>query len=399
MYGVGHFFEGLAEPGVEWLFTQARLLQAYLPAAKRTALSFELVEQFDFSSREYAELFARAEVTAFQHPLWLERKFARLVGSGQHAPAVLVGRSQPDRRLMFVLPMIRRKLGPFVLFDAADLEVGDYNALVVDRRAAADPGVARQITRTLRRLNLVRIRKVREQAIGFSAGDAAKISAMDYNAHEIELTLPLDGWQERLLKPEFARYLRSKRKRLAAKGPITLEAASSPAQIRTAFQCMRDFRRHRWADDILADQNHFEFYLDVAVAGHDSGFARTYVLSVGGKAAAVLFGVCHKGRFCFLLLGFDNRNFRNHSTGLLGLESAIEDSIRRGDAVFDLTIGDEAYKQDFATRSVPMSVVWFGRKPLTRLAPKTMALAKRTRARFAPPKPDRITGGTAEAQR
>ena len=240
-----HFFEGLAEPGIEWLFTQARLVQAYLPLAQRSTLSFELVPEFNFASEDYADLFERADATAFQHPIWLDRKFARLVDAKGHAPAVLVGRSQPDNRLIFVLPMIRRKLGPFVLLDAADLDVGDYNALVVDRRAAANPDTARQIARRLRRLNFVRMRKVRGQAPGFAPADTPAISAMDYNAHEVALDLPVEGWQSRILKPEFARYLASKRRRLANKGRIAFEAVSSPARIRAAFDSMR--RQFWWA--------------------------------------------------------------------------------------------------------------------------------------------------------
>lgn len=378
-----HRFEVFQEQGVEWLLTHAQLLQTHLAPVDAHSLSFETVSNFDFASTEYARLFERADATAFQHPIWLERSFARLVSDTGRTPAVLLGRARPDGRLVFALPMIRRKLGPFGVFDAADLDVGDYNALVVDRTVARDGNAARQIARTLGKFAMIRVRKVRQQAVGLDLADqSAQVSAMGYHAHELELGGPLDGWQARLLKSDFARYLKSKRKRLAAKGAITFEAVSRPEQIRSAFEHMREFRRERWPDDLLARPRHFEFYVDVAVSGQATGFARTYVLAVGGRTAAVLFGVWHKRRFCFLLLGFDNQAFRNHSAGLLALESTVEDCIRRGDEVFDLTIGDEAYKRDFATRSVPMSVVWFGKRPLTRLAPKMLSLARRARERI-----------------
>jgi CelD/BcsL family acetyltransferase involved in cellulose biosynthesis len=155
---------------------------------------------------------------------------------------------------------------------------------------------------------------------------------------------------------------------------------SDPCGIRAAFESMRRFRENRWENDLLRDPGPFEFYLDVAILGSRSGFARTYALTVNGNVLSVLFGVYHNGRFCFLLLGFDHQNFRNHSTGLLILENVIEDCIRRENDVFDLTIGDEEYKQRFATRTVPMSALWIGRKPWTRLAPIAVAAAKRARA-------------------
>lgn len=378
-----HLLEGVGEQGMEWLMMQARILRASGSAAAASSLDIEVVPAFDFSSAEYSELFHRADATAFQHPIWLDRAFRRLTDTSR-SPAVLVGRQQPDRRLVLVLPMVRRRLGLFTVLDAADLEVGDYNAFVIDRTVARNPVAMQQIEGMLSRFTLVRIRKVRDGAFS-PGGPSARVIAMDFKAHEIELATPIEGWQSRLLKPDFARFLRSKRKRLGAKGAITFEAACNPDRIRTAFESLRQFRQARWTDDLLADPRHFEFYLDVAVSGHGAGFARTYVLSVGDRILSVLFGIRHAGRFCFLLMGFDNQNFRNHSTGLLALESAIEDCIRHGDQVFDLTIGDEGYKQDFATRSVPMSVLWFGRKPLTTLAPVALDAAKRVIRPFRKP--------------
>lgn len=377
-----HLFEGVGEQGIEWFLMHARLLRASGSPDIDDSLALEILPTFDFTSPEYAELFANADATAFQHPIWLDRTFTRLVGGGDHlTSAILVGRLLPDRRLAFVLPLIRRRLGPFALLDAADLEVGDYNALVIDPAVARNPAAVRQIQSALRELKLVRVRKVRDGALGLPICDRSmRIDAMDFKAHEVELSTPIDGWQSRILKPDFARFLRSKRRRLAAKGPIAVEEVTDPGRIRDAFENLRNFRQSRWSNDLLGDPRHFEFYLDIAVSGAATGFARTYTLAVDGNILAVMFGVHHKGRFCFLLLGFNQQSFRNHSTGLLILESAIEDCIRRGDEVFDLTIGDEGYKQDFATRTVPMSVLWIGKRPWTQLAPVALAAAKKARS-------------------
>ncbi len=207
-----------------------------------------------------------------------------------------------------------------------------------------------------------------------------KSDLMKFKAHEVELSQPVDDWQSRILKPDFARFLKRKRKKLAAKGKLSFELASDPSRIRAAFEGMRHFRRSRWADDLLADSKHFEFYVEAAVSGHETGFTRTYILSVNDAIVSVVFGVWHRGRYSFLLSGFDREIFRNFSTGMLLLESVIEDCIRRADKCFDLTIGDEEYKQKFATRSVPMHVFWLGKQPWTSLAPLAFDAAMRARS-------------------
>jgi CelD/BcsL family acetyltransferase involved in cellulose biosynthesis len=275
--------------------------------------------------------------------------------------------------------MIRRRFAGFSLLEAADLDVGDYNAVVVDRSLARHPGVAAQILRALDRRRRVRVRRVRNGFIGISASGAARTAVMDFKSHEVELPASADNWQASVLKPDIARFLAKKRKGLRAKGQVTFETVEGPERIREAFEAMRRLRTDRWSNDLLLIPEYFEFYVEVAIAGQASGLSRTYVLSVDGVPVSVMFGVWHRRHFCFLLLGFDREKFRNHSTGLLALESGIEDSIRRGDKIFDLTIGDEAYKQKFATRSVPLVTWWFGRRPWIALGPYALSAAIRGR--------------------
>jgi CelD/BcsL family acetyltransferase involved in cellulose biosynthesis len=348
--------------------------------AEAPVLDFSISRDFDFMSAEYANLFENSDATPFQHPVWLARMFARLVAASGRSPQVLLGRTRSDRRLVVVFPLIRRKFAGFSLLEAADLDVGDYNAIVVDRTLAKHPAVAPQILRALDRRRRVRVRRVRNGVIGISGDKLTRTTVMDFKSHEVELPASADDWQASVLKPDFARFLAKKRKRLRAKGQMTFGEVSEPERIREAFEAMRRLRGNRWSNDLLLVAEYFEFYVDVAIAGQASGLSRTYVLSVDDVPVSVMFGVWHRKHFCFLLLGFDHVKFRNYSTGLLALESGIEDSIRRGDTIFDLTIGDEEYKRNFATRSVPLATWWFGRRPWIALAPYALSVANRGRA-------------------
>jgi CelD/BcsL family acetyltransferase involved in cellulose biosynthesis len=223
-------------------------------------------------------------------------------------------------------------------------------------------------------------RRVRAEAVeplrllGFS-----KRSAMGYCAHEVALSAPFEDWRARTLDPSFLRFLDRKRKRLERRFGLELREMREPAGIDMAFTLMRGFRESRMRDDLLRQERYFNFYRDAAFRGLPSGLTRTFVLYVGGVPRAGLFGVFHKGRFAFLLLGFDFAGMRNASLGVVLIDKVIEDCIARGDAVFDLTIGDQPYKQNFCPTSQPMYGMWGGPRLLTGLAHAAYAQVNRLR--------------------
>ena len=74
-------------------------------------LDVAIDNQFDFQSDEYADLFRRAVATAFQHPDWLSAIYRRLVPQLNVEPLIVTVRAAPNRRLLMVLPLIRRRYG------------------------------------------------------------------------------------------------------------------------------------------------------------------------------------------------------------------------------------------------------------------------------------------------
>jgi CelD/BcsL family acetyltransferase involved in cellulose biosynthesis len=242
---------------------------------------------------------------------------------------------------------------------------------VLDRRIAGAPENSgwRQMARALRHFGVFRIRHVRQDDAGLAAATAAfRSSLMGFNAHEVDLKEPFQSWRTTTLAPSFDRFLRKRRKKLLARGRLLFAELRDPSAIRDALTSMRAFRKPRWPDDLLNEQRFFDFYIDVACAGLTSGFSRTYILSIDDEPISVLFGLYHAGRFSLVLSGSDLTRLRNRSIGLLAIENAIEDCCAKGDSVFDLTIGDEAFKADFARRRIPMVVVWAGWRPVPALA-------------------------------
>lgn len=326
-------------------------------------------EHFDFLSPEYQALFARSPATAFQHPLWLDRVYARLLPESGAAPVIVTARAREDGRLAMVLPLLRRKLLGMSVIEYADLAVSDYAAPICTTEDYAavtgDPECQKALHDVLGPFDLFRAKKIRADTPSFSGlfGGAAQ-STMRSSAHATRLADSFGEWREARLDKGFRRFLERKRRQLARKGKLAFRCARDPGETAEAFEKMRAFRGERFyerdATDLLQEQACFDFYLDVAVSGIESGFARTHVLCLDDEPIAACFGLSHNGRFCFLLVGYNIADYRNQSVGLLIIEDLAADCIARGDTTLDLTIGDEPYKLKFGTNPTPLSTVWRG---------------------------------------
>lgn len=341
--------------------------------------------KFDFRSTEYNDLYFRANVTAFQHPIWLESIYTRLVKQHGAEPLIVTGRTH-DNRLVFVLPLVRRRVGLFTLLDAADYGVSDYNQPVLDHEFLGtlekQLAIASALRAALRPYStLLRLRNIRGDAKDqLGIFNAYRTSLLGYCAHEVPLGAPFAVWRAETWDRSFTKYLDGKRKRLAKKGSIRFEEVKGSNSIERAFENLRAFRQVRWPDDALKNKLFFDFYVGIATEGSEAGLARTYALSVDGVVRGVLFGISRRERFMFLLLGFDASQLRNYSLGLLILENVIIDCIDRGQTVFDLTIGDEAYKQQFAAKPVPMLTAWAGERSIATVADLAFVQFLRLRA-------------------
>ena len=67
---------------------------------------------FDFSSDEYAALFAGSAATAFQHPLWLDSIYSKLAPACGTNRLVITVRTRAIGELVMILPMLRVRRGP-----------------------------------------------------------------------------------------------------------------------------------------------------------------------------------------------------------------------------------------------------------------------------------------------
>jgi CelD/BcsL family acetyltransferase involved in cellulose biosynthesis len=181
---------------------------------------------------------------------------------------------------------------------------------------------------------------------------------MRFSAYPARLTRNWQAWRETALSQGFRRDLGMKRRRLERLGTIEFVRLSDPEQIARAFGTLRALRSARLKSigghDVLADEAIFTFYRRMAVEGAQKGFARTECLTVSGELVAVQFGLVQRGTHSMLMLGADIERFGRTSPGILMLESSVRAAIEDGDQVYDFTIGDHPYKQQFGAQAIPL---------------------------------------------
>ncbi|BBE22115.1 hypothetical protein MN0502_09980 [Arthrobacter sp. MN05-02] len=327
--------------------------------------SIDREDDFDFLSAEYSDLHTRADATAFQHGVWLHRLYTTLAPPRGARPVVVTVRRTADRALVMVLPLVcTGRVVRTVAF--ADLGVADYNAAVVPRSVleelVSSPEVVAGIRRALGRFDLLRVDRVAAspEALAALLGGAG-VRRHHYDTHVMTLADTPEAWRA-TLDPAFVRHLERKYKRLRPRGERVLREVVDVAEVEPLMQRMRAFRAARFAErrgvDLVQDEATFSFYRAVAA---DSvlrgGPGRLVALELAGEPVAIAFDLLQADRELFLLVGYDVERLRNYSLGLLIVDGLVQAAIGRGMSYFDLTVGDESYKSDFAARSSPLHQV------------------------------------------
>src|SRR5258708_4369402 len=91
-----------------------------------------------FQMNKNDDAFDGTDATAFQHPLWLDSLYRKLVPSAAAKPLIVVVRYRATGALAAVLPLLRVRRGPMRTIEFADLRVSDYLAPVCTAKTFAD---------------------------------------------------------------------------------------------------------------------------------------------------------------------------------------------------------------------------------------------------------------------
>ena len=336
-------------------------------------LEVRIDSQFDFQSGEYADLFRRSTVTAFQHPDWLGALYRKLVPQLKAEPLIVTVRATPNGRLLMVLPLIRRRYGALRVVEFADLGVSDYASPIGTDAAMesilADAAARTSIKKVLKPFDILRVQKLRagSPALERLVGASQRMS-MSMSSHAVPLDDSFPSWRATRMAASYRKELDKKSRQLHRKGAVTFECATNVEAIKLTLHKMREYRRPRFeTGDLLQQAAYFDFYFDIATRSRES-LARVYTLSMDGTPIAGVMGLAHQGSFLVILGGFDLANYKNVSLGSLMFEQVARHCIELGDRELDFTIGDEPYKSLFGAKAYPMYQISRAGSPLGAVA-------------------------------
>lgn len=118
-------------------------------------------------------------------------------------------------------------------------------------------------------------------------------------------------------------------------------------------------KTRRWHEtgsrDLFAEPGYLDFYQGLAAAhGGVDGWVEVSGLFVGNEVIASHWGISHGRRFYWIMPGYEDGQWGRYSVGRVLMDAAVQDCYARGFALFDLTVGDEAYKAQWADHQLQL---------------------------------------------
>jgi len=172
------------------------------------------------------------------------------------------------------------------------------------------------------------------------------------------------GWKEVYARRSatFRGNVARKTKALARMGQLEFVESTDPDTVRAALPAMFALFRGRWAGRHESGGfagHHRAFHEHAAPALAAAGHARLSTLILDGVLVAFHYGIQAGGVTSSYVLGHDNA-LNVFSPGQLLLVRTLEAAARRGDPEYDFSLGEEAYKETWAsgTRGVFRVLRW-----------------------------------------
>ncbi|WP_232630417.1 GNAT family N-acetyltransferase [Methylobacterium sp. Leaf118] len=154
------------------------------------------------------------------------------------------------------------------------------------------------------------------------------------------------------LRNQFAADTRRRWRRLAEVGSTDFAVATDATAMRDLLVGLKRMKSRRWLEtgdrDWFADPAFAGFYDAMSRMTVPEGRVHGCALTVAGTIVAAHLGLVYRGRFCLLLLGWESGNWQRFSTGRLMIDAMMKAAIDEDHQVFDFTVGDEAYKREWA---------------------------------------------------
>jgi CelD/BcsL family acetyltransferase involved in cellulose biosynthesis len=337
-------------------------------AADRYRLDLAALEIRIFHSVDEAEPVWRAAQEAcachvFQTIEWLSTWQMTLGATGRIEPRI-VQIVDADGIALVLLPLGIQRRGGVSCLSFLGGDVTDYQAPLIradfarrlDAKAFTD--LWSRILAALPRVDIVALTKMPAMIADTVNPWVALAEAKPvWSAHAATLGLSFADFKKHRSARIFTDSDRQCR-RLSKLGEVSFHVAEIPETAIEIFRLLARQKSRRWQEtgsrDLFAEPGYRAFY-ELLMARHcHSGLAHASAFQVGGTVVATHCGMIFRGRFYYLMPGHEAGDWTKYSVGRLLLQNLVEWSISHGLATFDMTIGDEPYKQQWADHSIPL---------------------------------------------
>jgi CelD/BcsL family acetyltransferase involved in cellulose biosynthesis len=148
---------------------------------------------------------------------------------------------------------------------------------------------------------------------------------------------------------------RRRRRRLAQLGTVKFVIASDEEQVRPILHDLVRQKTRRFIETGNDDRFSpaWQAFCEALAVRHPE-FAQLSALRVGDTVVATHWGIVFRDRYYYLVPAFEGDDWSKYSVGRLLLEHLVEWSINQGLKVFDMTVGNEPYKRDWADHTMTL---------------------------------------------
>lgn len=327
------------------------------------AVVLTLDGELDAVAPVWQALEREASHTFFQTFAWLAA-WQRHVGAPGGVVPVIVTARHPDGTLLFILPLAIHRRGALRRLTFLGADLCDYNAPVlhpqfetmVDDRAFAElwPRLLGQLHADRRfRFDLIDLSKMPER-VGEQPNPLLVLSTRA-NPSGAHVTALGGSWDELYASKRSADTRKRERRQLrqlADYGEIrfidTLEGDERRRTLDLLFEQKAQSFARMGVRDIFARAGYRELFTGFAMAAESRHLVHLSRLEVGPMIAAVSLGFVSGSRYLLVISSYDGGEVARFGPGRAHLHQLLRLAIQNGLSVFDFTIGDEAYKDDWS---------------------------------------------------
>lgn len=346
----------------------AELLQsAAAPEPRHSPVALSLHKDFESIESEWRAFEETADCTVFQTFDWLST-WMRTVGVHQRAkPAVVIGR-QGDT-VLFLMPFALETNGGLRKITWLGSHLSNYNGpmLAPDLPKHLYPAQFAEVWGEIKALlrewlspDLIDLEKMLN-TIGGQANPFCELGVIPHVNDAYLMAFSGTDWEafySGKRSSSTRKTDRKRRKRLAEHGETKFITASNQDDVVRTVDALIDEKRKSYAK--LGVANMFEwpgyrdFFLGLASGAQSARLAHLSRLDVGGVTAAANFGLMFRGRYYYILAGYDDGDLSRFGPGSIQLMDVMGHAISHGCTLFDFTVGDEPYKREWCDTEVKL---------------------------------------------